>query len=225
VESFLKKLQLLRGHDSRDAVFFRDIQRVKQWQHQRLVGTYADLAANPRYAPATAFFLDELYGGKDSALRDRDLCRMAPTMKRLLPGFAYRTVEMALELDVISEEFDQRMARVLGAQAIDEARYIDAFRQVDGRAERLKQVALMQEVGKQLDHVVKKPLIFSTLKMLRNPARMAGLANMQQFLEAGFSAFKHMNGADVFLQTIAERESLLIERILGGHQNPFSLVQ
>jgi hypothetical protein len=71
----------------------------------------------------------------------------------------------------------------------------------------------MQDVGHGLDLVVKKPLIYSTLKMLRRPSKLAGLAEMQQFLEAGFSAFRHMKGATPFLHTIAERETALIDAI------------
>ncbi len=40
--------------------------------------TYADLAAQPRYADAIAFFLSDLYGGADFAQRDADLARVVP---------------------------------------------------------------------------------------------------------------------------------------------------
>ena len=83
----------------------------------------------------------------------------------------------------------------------------------------------MREVGKGLDRVVKKPLIYTTLKMLRRPAALAGLGEIQRFLEAGFSAFMHMNGADYFLATIAEREKILIERLLDKHPEPFAIVK
>ena len=83
----------------------------------------------------------------------------------------------------------------------------------------------MREVGKGLDRVVKKPLIYTTLKMLRRPAGMAGLGEIQRFLEAGFSAFMHMNGADYFLETIAGRETILIGRLLDKHPDPFAIVE
>ena len=224
----LQQLEKLRGHAAREAAadpdFDARVHAVKGWQQQRLRRCYADLAADPQYAKAIAFFLEELYGTKDSAIRDRDLIRMYPTMKRLLPKFAFDTVERALELDVLAEEFDQALARELATTSIDEASYADAFRRVGRRADRLHQVALMQRVGKGLEVVVDKPLIYSALKMLRRPARMAGLGEMQQFLEAGFTAFKHMGGADHFLQTIAARETQLIERILDNHPEPFSVV-
>ena len=224
----LKQLEALRSRevlaDAGDNAFHARIKAVKAWQQRRLRRCYTDLAADPRYAPAVAFFLDELYGTKDSAIRDRDLIRMYPTMKRLLPKYAFDTVDRALEMDVLSEEFDQALVRELAAATLTESSYIVAFRKVGRRADRLRQVALMRAVGKGLDAVVKKPLIYSALKMLRRPARIAGLGEMQQFLEAGFTAFRHMKGADYFLETIATRETMLIERILDGHPDPFAIL-
>ena len=223
----LEKLEKLRGPESRernDADFFKRLKAVKTWQQARLKRTYPDLAADARYAPATAFFMDELYGVKDSALRDRDLIRMYPTIKRVLPQFAYDAVSKALELDVISEEFDQMLTQKIGDAAINESSYAEAFRDAGTMSERLRQVDLMRAVGAELDVVVKKPLIYSTLRMLRTPARLAGLSTMQQFLEAGFTAFKHMNGADYFLETIATRETELIKRLFAAHPAPFEIL-
>ena len=224
----LKQLEALRGRealaDASDIAFHAEVKAVKAWQQQRLRRSYADLAGDSRYAKAVAFFLDELYGTKDSAIRDRDLIRMYPTMKRLLPKFAFDTVDSALELDVLAEEFDQAIAKQLAGAALTESSYAAAFRAVDRRADRLHQVELMRAVGEGLDLVVRKPLIYSTLKMLRKPAKMTGLGEMQQFLEAGFSAFRHMNGAAHFLNTIAERETVLIARLLDNHPKPFAIV-
>ncbi len=217
----LKKLEHLRGLHGRDVPFFNRLKHLKSWQQQRLARTYRDLAGDTRYAPAVEFFLEELYGTGESALRDRDLMRMYPTIKRVLPAFAFETVNKALELDLISEEFDQALTRVLGSAEISEDNYVDAFRTAGGKAERMRQIALMREVGEQLDRVVERPLIYSTLRMLRGPARLAGLAHMQQFLEKGFTAFRHMSGADHFLDTIARRETALIERIFAGDRTPF----
>ena len=224
---YLKKLEYLRGLNGggagRDELFFARLKAVKSWQQQRLANTYRDLAADPRYVPAVEFFLAELYGPGESALRDRDLIRMYPTIKRVLPKFAFETVNKALELDVISEEFDQALTRELGSASITEANYIAAFRMAGSKQARLHQIELMREVGVQIERVVGKPLIYTTLRMLRSPARVAGLEHMQQFLEKGFTAFRHMNGAEYFLQTIASRETAMIERIFAGHPKPFQL--
>jgi hypothetical protein len=209
----LQRLEALRAPDKRDADFWPELVRVKRWQHLRLRHCYADLLASPRYTKAAAFFLDELYGENDCAIRDRDLMRMYPTMKRLLPEFAFNTVTNALALDVLAEEFDQAMAKQLRGKIIDTATYAAAFQAVGRQADRLRQVQLMRDVGQGLDMVVKKPLIYTTLKMLRQPSKLAGLGEMQRFLEAGFTAFRQMKGADEFLGTIATRETALIEAI------------
>jgi hypothetical protein len=125
---------------------------------------------------------------------------------------------------VIAEEFDQAVTTALGREPLNEASYLKAFRAVGQRENRLHQITLMQAVGEGLDRMVKKPLIFSTLKMLRGPAQLAGLREMQQFLEAGFAAFRHMGGADTFLATVASRETMLIERIMAGEAKPFSVI-
>ncbi|MEQ1519618.1 MAG: hypothetical protein ABL931_24350 [Usitatibacteraceae bacterium] len=225
----LEQLQKLRGSlsmtDGRDAAFHARVKAVKLWQQARLARTYADLAADDRFAPAVSFFLTELYGDKDSTLRDRDLVRMYPTIKRLLPKFAFDAVSKALELDVLAEEFDQALTTALGMVSLTEASYLKAFRAVGRREDRIRQIALMRAVGEGLDKMVKKPLIFSTLKMLRGPAKVAGLGEMQQFLEAGFTAFRHMDGADDFLAIVASRETILVVRILNDEDDPFSPIR
>ena len=136
----LKKLESLRGDAAHPPHFLQKLQEVKRWQHARLARTYRDLAADSRYAPAVAFFLDELYGAGDSiehsALRDRELIRMYPTIKRVLPKFAFDAVEKALELDVLAEEFDQALAARIGEGKVTEANYLAAFRAAGRRDDR-----------------------------------------------------------------------------------------
>ena len=57
---------------------------------------------------------------------------------------------------------------------------------------------------------------------MRRPARAAGFAALQSFLERGFAAFRKMGGAGAFLATIDERERRLMEAIFGGESAPFA---
>ncbi len=50
------------GADSRLAPAMK---LLNAWQAERLARTYADLRVDPRYKPATEFFLSDLYGPKD----------------------------------------------------------------------------------------------------------------------------------------------------------------
>jgi hypothetical protein len=57
--------------------------------------------------------------------------------------------------------------------------------------------------------------------MMRQPARMAGLSALQDFLERGFVAFRKMGDATEFLATIDKRERALMEELLAGDTVPF----
>jgi hypothetical protein len=46
---------------------------------------------------------------------------------------------------------------------------------------------------------------------------------LQDFLERGFKAFHHMQGADEFLDTIVRRETQILDRIYTSHPHPFAL--
>ena len=84
------------------------------------------------------------------------------------------------------------------------------------------EIALVVEVGERLDQLVTKPLVFRMLKMMRGPARMAGMTDLQEFLEHGFEAFRAMGGAEHFLSTVAERERAIASRLFSSAPAPFS---
>jgi hypothetical protein len=128
-----------------------------------------------------------------------------------------------MELSVLSVELDRRMIEKLDPDApISVAAYCDAFRALSNREERLRQVALIVQVGRSLDRYVAKPMLRSALAVMRAPARAAGFAALQTFLERGVSAFRQMRGAAAFLATIETRETALVEAIFAGDRAPFT---
>ena len=190
---------------------------LKAWQASRLTATYADLVDEPRYAAATRFFLDDLYGPKDFTARDDAMIRILPTMSRLLPESAVETAALAIELEALTEALDQRLAKALPPRAaIDTETYARAYRESSTPAERRRQVALAIAVGRGLDALVKKPLVLRMLKLMRTPAKLAGLGDFQDFLERGFAAFASMGGARAFLETLEEREEELVRSYFAG---------
>jgi hypothetical protein len=197
--------------------------RLAAWQTRRLNATYADLAREPRYAPAIAFFQTDLYGARDYSQRDADLARVVPLMSRVLPEGVIATVAKAMELSVLSHQLDRKMVgRLDPAQPLSAELYCEAFRALENRAERERQIALIGEVGRALDRYVSKPLLFSTLVAMRKPARAAGLGALQAFLERGFVAFRGMRGAGEFLATVEARETALMQAIFAGGPAPFA---
>jgi hypothetical protein len=200
------------------------LERLSDWQSRRLAVTYADLARDPRYAEAIAFFQSDLYGPQDFSRRDADLARVVPMMARMLPEGVMQTVAKAMELSALSHELDMRVNEYLpraDAQFSVED-YCRAFRRAGRLADRRRQIDLIGEVGTALDRVVGKPLIRSGLALMRAPARAAGLGELQAFLERGFGAFRRMGGAEAFLATIHERETRIVDTIFDGGNAPFA---
>ena len=224
----LDRMRVLREAQRAERAAGVPLAALRRWQAQRLAGTYADLAASERYGPATAFFLSDLYGERDFTQRDLSLERAYPLIVKLLPDAALLPLARALELHALSAELDRTLCTALqdepGAKSgITEAAYASAYRRCANRALRLRQIELLRAVGEPLDQVVAKPLVGRLLKLARKPARVGGFAQLQDFLERGYEAFRHMGGASEFLATIEQREKRILERLFAGAARPFDL--
>jgi hypothetical protein len=182
------------------------VRMVKHFQHARFARTYADLLAQPRYARAARFFLEDLYGPHDFTQRDDQFARVVPALVKLFPHEIVATVHSLAELHALSETLDTAMERVLVAPGIEAADYLRAWQRVGRQADRERQIALMLAVGSALDRLTRKPLLRNALRLMRGPARAAGLSALQDFLETGFDTFREMRGARDFLDLIASRE-------------------
>jgi hypothetical protein len=192
---------------------------LRAWQAARLARTHADLLASPRMGLAATFFLTDIYGSEDITKLDANVRRVVPAMKRLLPAAGLETVADAIELEALSEDLDLAMATALGAKSnnkLTAATYAAAYRKIDRRADRERQIKLIEDLGKSLDRLVHQPLVGTTLSMMRRPAQLAGLSELQNFLQRGYKAFVKMGGASEFLNLVVGRERKLLEGLLAG---------
>ena len=110
------------------------------------------------------------------------------------------------------------MIATLGKQVnrIDAATYGNAYRKVDRRSDRERQIDLIQDVGRSLDRLARRPFISTSLALMRKPASLAGLTELQSFLERGYAAFRQMGSADEFLALVIGRERQLMDTLLAG---------
>ena len=205
----LRRVDEQRAQRAVDPSLHDRVQAVKHYQHERFQHTYADLLAQPRYARATSFFLEELYGPMDFTRRDTQFKRVVPGLVRLFPKEVVLTVQTLGELHALSEELDTAMGHQVPAGAVDLAGYAAAWQAVGRPADREAQIALMRRVADALDVYTRNPFLRHSLRLMRTPARLAGLPELQAFLENGFDTFGAMRGAKDFLDTVVRRESAL----------------
>jgi hypothetical protein len=179
---------------------------LKRFQQARFKHTYGDLLESARYGAAARFFLNELYGPNDFSDRDAQFVRVVPALVRLFPHEIVETVATLAELHALSETLDTALAFQLPGAKFDAVEYGRAWRATGREAQRQRQISLTLVVAEQLDGLTRKPLLRSSLRLMRAPARAAGLLELQTFLESGFDTFHAMRGAAEFIALVAARE-------------------
>lgn len=201
---------------------------LRVWQSARLARTYRDLLEDERYRAAAEFFLGDLYGPKDCSRRDAEVARVVPVLARMLPASAVVTLIDAIRMDAVSESLDADMARRLkqtGAlDCITDEAYAEAYRFCGRRSDREAQIVLTEEIGRSLDQLTHMPLLAASLRLMKKPAELAGLASLHSFLRRGFEAFRDIGGADRFLARIVGNETEIMRRLYAGDASPFAPV-
>jgi hypothetical protein len=202
----------------------RALSTVKSLQASRFAGSYSDLLATPVYGPATSFFLEDLYGNVDFGARDRQFSRIAGSLQTFFPAQVIATAVALAELHLQTELLDLAMAKAWLAQTecVDPAeKYVASWRFVGSTEDRYLQLDTVIRIGKELDSLTRTPGLRMTLRMMRRPAKVAGLSALQSFLEKGFDTFSKMSdapdGALHFLDTIKTRESHWINILSEGN--------
>jgi len=192
------------------------VSELKAFQQRRFSHTYADLLASARYGAAARYFLDELYGPGDFTARDAQFARVAPAIVRVFPNEVAETVAILAELHALSEMLDTATALQLADGPVSPLGYILAWQRADHAAERERQIELTLRIAAHLDAITRRPMLRNALRVMRGPARAAGLSDLQRTLEAGFDVFRAMKGAQEFIAFIDARERALADALFSA---------
>lgn len=227
IQDALESVAQLRLQHAGNASLASAVSHIKRFQARRFEASYADLLKSARYQKATAFFLRELYSEKDYSQRDQQFARIAETIARLFPQPVVNTALTMTQVHALTENLDDLMARqwllTLKAEPLldDCSRYVFCWRQVGDAQARQRQLDMVLQLGESLNRLTRLPGLKTMLKMMRAPAGLSGLGDLQRFLENGFEAFSEMRGADAFLALIQERESRLMQMLFVGDADDF----
>lgn len=215
IRSCVDQVAQLRGSAHNSPDLDQALRWVKEFQSRRFAATYLDLLNSRDFGAASRFFLLELYGDKDYALRDAQFARIASALQKYFPASVVDTAVALAQLHALTEELDFAMAKACltldGRKKTDEClRYLECWRLVGRQADRTHQLDAVLNVGAELNRLTRIRGLRTMLRMMRGPAKAAGLDALQRFLESGFDTFSEMSGAKNlaagFLETIANRE-------------------
>jgi hypothetical protein len=199
---------------------------LRIWQNERLKKTHADFLRSKRYGPACQFFLSDIYAPEDFSQRDNDIEYLYEVMSSVLPTFLLSLVSNTVQLNNLTNNLDHQLLNALVVElgikdSITPQTYSEAYRICDNYSERVHQIELLMDIGRQVDIGTRIPLVGTTLRLARGPAHRAGWGEVHDFLEKGFSAFKKMRGSKKFLNTVKRREIDILDKIFAGDPNPF----
>ena len=222
IRDAVARVSAIRAGSAEKPALHAALLAVKALQAKRFTGTYGDLLNSEDYGAAARFFLEDLYSDKDYSQRDAQFSRIAGALQRLFPQQVIATAVSLAQLHLLTEELDWQMASQWEKTAdvprigtVD--RYVSSWRAVGRDEDRKRQLEIVINVGRDLDRLTRTPGLRLMLRMMRGPARAAGLGSLQDFLETGFDTFAKMSGkgrsAELFLNTVQTRESLWIERL------------
>lgn len=203
-----------------------DLLRLRLWQSKRLSKTYADFLADPGFAPATHFFLEDIYGARDFSRRDADFEQLHAVLSRFLPVETLKILAEAIQLNRFSALLDERLlAALLGEygslEELDAHQYALGYRICDNRAEREKQIEWLAGLLAEVWTGVRRPLTGITLRAARMPAMKAGWRELYSFLERGYQAYQPVRDIGPFIEAVREREFQALKRIFDGDPDPF----
>jgi hypothetical protein len=192
--------------------------RILVQRSARMFSTYADLRLQRRYAAAVDFLIDDLFGPNSLCYRELGLQKAEATMLRILPEGLLKAVAQAVEFSVLTMRLDLEVARNLdgmdaSADAPDDAVLCAALCATAAKEDYRRQVGLVLEIGAEIESIVHKPFVTLGLKMCRQPARVMGLGELQDYLERGVAAFKKMQGSAEFFRTFEQRETAYLQSV------------
>lgn len=219
IRDALARVAELRRLANAQTTVARSLETIKQLQAQRFAATYADLLADPVFAPSARFFLEELYSAQDFSARDAQFARVAGTIERTFPDAVVATVLSLAKLHRQTEELDMAMAQqwCTEKRSTQARQYLGVWRKIGQKPLRIWQLATVLDIGQTLGRLTRKPGLRVMLKLMRKPAELAGLGSLQRFLESGFDHFAGMarqpGAVDVFLSTIRTRETAWINQL------------
>lgn len=213
------------GHPLLDATF-----TLAQWQAERLKGTHQDLYSHPGYHKGLEFLLTDLYAPTCMTHRDDNIDRVFPKMVKWLPDNQLETLAGLMELNLLTQQLDLDLVEVLASRGghpaeLTETGYCEALRASDRAEDRSRQIALVAEVGRQLDRYVRNRTLGWMLSISRGPAEMANLTDLHSFLHRGYTAFREMDDVSMLLDRLVARENRVLENILTHHPTPFRVVE
>ncbi len=227
LDDLLERYYQLHYHQQPDLL--RRLQDVQAWQKMRMQRTHAKQFAEKQNILMSEYFLNRLYGGPDfDALADQiaRLTKYAHKAEKLIPDNAIKTGTSGVELAILAVQLDEEVAMQLlqdfhPYEALTDDMMRDTYLKLDQGEARLKQLALLDQLGVSLDKYMRSFMVQAAFKMCKGAANKYSFNVMYDFMQDGFLAMKPLKSAEKFVLDFTKVERQIIEKVHSGDPQPF----
>ena len=96
------------------------------------------------------------------------------------------------------------------------------YLKLDQGEARLKQLNMLDELGKNLDKYMRSFVVYTAFKMCKGAAQKYSFQIMYEFMQDGFLAMKPLKSAEKFVKQFTTTEREIIAKVHAGDLHPFS---
>lgn len=209
---------------------FQRLQDVQAWQKQRMQRTHAQQFAEKQNVLMAEYFLNRLYGGPDFDALAQQIARLskyAHKAEKLIPDNAVKTGTAGVELAILAVQLDEQVAMQLlqdyhPYEKLTDEMMRQTYLKLDQGSGRLKQLDLLDQLGKSLDKYMRSFVVYTAFKMCKGAAAKYSFDVMYDFMQDGFLAMKPLKSAEKFVKEFTAVERRIIDKVHAGDPRPFA---
>lgn len=221
LETNLRRFYSLRRHKNQHAPFNQQLEKLQQFQVNRMRQTCLPLCDCHREEALLEYILKEMYNGLDLGTMGRNADKLIRFGSKFISD--KELMMLSMELNALSGEIDETMTAVLFEKMmvshISEEVYVAAHHMTEIKPLRERQIELVEALSRGLDENSKSKVVYSTFKIAKTPAKLAGFGKFYSTLWDGFSVIKALESPETVISKFmsAERHYLLsmFERQVG----------
>jgi hypothetical protein len=209
---------------------FQRLQDVQAWQKQRMQRTHAQQFAEKQNVLMAEYFLNRLYGGPDFDALAQQIARLskyAHKAEKLIPDNAVKTGTAGVELAILAVQLDEQVAMQLlqdyhPYEKLTDEMMRQTYLKLDQGSGRLKQLDLLDQLGKSLDKYMRSFVVYAAFKMCKGAAAKYSFDVMYDFMQDGFLAMKPLKSAEKFVKEFTAVERRIIDKVHADDPLPFA---
>jgi len=202
----------LRKH--KDTHFKRHTDAIEKWRMQHMAHCYEPLMSDPSYSLLLHYYFNEVFSGID--LSELGEAKMA--MKFINKVFTgTEMLHSALEFNAITGEINQALAEYIfeenHTQNLTEEIYTEACHKLNIIKDLELQIKCFENFAQDINETISNRIIYTSIKMARLPARLAGCKNLYRLVSDGFETLRKIDNPEIIAETFISHERYTISRL------------